>query len=118
MPAVDEGFAVIELNGQAVVCGGDSRGRISCMAYDPISKRWAHLPAMSVDRFDCAAAVVDGKIFVAGGCNTTLFTDTAGRTAEVCDPTTGQWTRLPDMKEVRSGAVAVSLGASLQWQEA
>eukprot|EP00565_Helicotheca_tamesis_P008046 CAMPEP_0185730184 /NCGR_PEP_ID=MMETSP1171-20130828/8784_1 /TAXON_ID=374046 /ORGANISM="Helicotheca tamensis, Strain CCMP826" /LENGTH=88 /DNA_ID=CAMNT_0028399183 /DNA_START=24 /DNA_END=287 /DNA_ORIENTATION=+ len=53
---------------------------------------------MHTKRYGCAAAVMDGKLYVVGG-----------HEGEVYDPTTQQWTVLNDMITTRRGSAAVSL---------
>jgi len=62
------------------------------------------LPNMSRHRREHAAAVVSGKLYVAGGL------DMDGRaigSAEVFDPNTNSWTMLPDMGVARCQASAI-----------
>ncbi|XP_027354938.1 F-box/kelch-repeat protein SKIP6 [Abrus precatorius] len=62
--------------------------------------RWLPGPAMRVGREFAAAGVVDGKIYVIGGC----VADTWARSAnwaEVLDPAVGRWERVASPVEVR-----------------
>ncbi len=78
----------------------------SVECYDPSTGAWRALPGMSVERFNCAAACVDGLLCVVGG------DDALGRavaSAECYDPATKQWRGLPDMSVARAHFVAVAL---------
>ncbi|XP_061372589.1 F-box/kelch-repeat protein SKIP6 [Gastrolobium bilobum] len=62
--------------------------------------RWLPGPAMRVGREFAAAGVVDGKIYVIGGC----VADTWARSAnwaEVLDPAVGRWERVASPVDVR-----------------
>ncbi|KAK7350842.1 hypothetical protein VNO77_09836 [Canavalia gladiata] len=62
--------------------------------------RWLPGPSMRVGREFAAAGVVDGKIYVIGGC----VADTWARSAnwaEVLDPAVGRWERVASPVEVR-----------------
>ncbi|XP_027077473.1 F-box/kelch-repeat protein SKIP6-like isoform X1 [Coffea arabica] len=68
--------------------------------YDCRFNRWEEGPRMKVGREFAAAGVVDGKIYVLGGC----VVDSWARSvnwAEVFDPDTGLWAPVPSPIEVR-----------------
>jgi N-acetylneuraminic acid mutarotase len=61
---------------------------------------------MSVERYGCAAACIDGLLYVVGGSDAD---DRAVASAECYDPATKQWRGLPDMSVARANFVAVAL---------
>ena len=94
-----------------VVGGADSsddhkRALASVECFDPSTGAWRALPDMSVARADCAAACVDGLLYVVGG---TDARHRAVASAECYDPSTEQWRGLPDLSVARAGFVAVAL---------
>jgi kelch-like protein 2/3 len=65
---------------------------------------------MSVERLGCAAACIDGLLYVVGG------EDGNGRplaSAECYDPSTGAWRALPDMSVARCQCAAASIDGLL-----
>ena len=70
-----------------------------------MTREWQALPDMSVPRRGCAAACLDGLLYVAGGRSDQLEELAS---AECYDPISRQWRSLPDMSIPRvSCAVAV-----------
>jgi hypothetical protein len=61
---------------------------------------------MSVERSYCAAACVDGLLYVVGGVDEN---GAALASAECYDPSIEQWRGLPDMSVARADFVAVAL---------
>ena len=61
---------------------------------------------MSVERSGCAAACIDGLLYVVGGED---GGEEALASAECYDPSTKQWRGLPDMSVARVDFVAVAL---------
>lgn len=69
------------------------------------------MPAMSVRRCDCVAAILGGKIYVCGGWNLKNQERQDLRSAERFDPVACTWEHLPDMCVARWGfAVGVVMG--------
>ena len=76
--------------------------------YEVSARQWRALPDMSVARYDCCAACIDGNVYVmggkrgwGGGCNL--------KSAEMYDASTGQWRALPDMSVARNGCAVVCI---------
>jgi N-acetylneuraminic acid mutarotase len=83
---------------------GDGENRLTLKSgecYDPSTRQWSALPDMSVARFGCAAACVNGSLYVVGGA--------FHKSAECYDPSTRKWQSLPDMSVARNGCAAVSM---------
>ncbi|HKX32081.1 MAG TPA: M36 family metallopeptidase [Blastocatellia bacterium] len=70
--------------------------------YDPATDTWSELPPMSAPRFSHNAAIIEGKLYVAGGSGPTGNV-TGG---EVYDFQTGQWSPMAPPNRVRQGAEA------------
>ncbi|CAH8345041.1 unnamed protein product [Eruca vesicaria subsp. sativa] len=97
-----EGFSVVSLDCGIYVIGGfrkrkyssysDSRSS-SVLHLDCQTHTWRQVPSMKVARCKAAAGVVDGKIYVFGGCK---YNETYG---EVFDPKTQTWTPLPPVRD-------------------
>ncbi|CDP12899.1 unnamed protein product [Coffea canephora] len=73
----------------------------SMWVYDCRFNRWAEGPRMMVGREFAAAGVVNGKIYVLGGCLVDSW-------AEVFDPDTGLWAPVPSPIEVRENGMHAS----------
>jgi N-acetylneuraminic acid mutarotase len=85
--------------------GGPSLATAEC--YDPAVGQWRVLPEMSVQRYGCAAACIDGFVYVVGGETNGVFEPpTAVASAECYDPSTGRWQALPSMSFMTSGCAA------------
>jgi hypothetical protein len=82
----------------------------SAECYDPSTRAWRALPDMSVERLGCAAACVDGILYVVGGAD-----DHRGflASAECYDPSAGYWRALPDMSVERIGCAAACVDGLL-----
>ncbi len=65
--------------------------------YDPASNAWTELPPMPLPRAAMGVAVLNGKIYAAGG----LRGGNAVSDFAVYDPATGNWTTLPSMPTPR-----------------
>jgi N-acetylneuraminic acid mutarotase len=102
------------VDGILYVVGGadDCRDYDSCLAsaecYDPSAGEWRALPNMSVERKGCAAACIDGLLYVVGGYNGDYLAS-----AECYDPSTGEWRAVPNMSVARYGCAAASIGGLL-----
>ncbi|KAG2312723.1 hypothetical protein Bca52824_024280 [Brassica carinata] len=67
------------------------RASSSVMFLDCRSNTWTTLPSMGVARYSAAAGVVDGKIYILGGCDDRK----SSRWGEVFDPKKQIWDALP-----------------------
>jgi hypothetical protein len=88
------------------------RGEVlaSAECYDPSTGVWRALPNMSVERYECATACVDGLLYVVGGNKDDGDTLAS---AECFDPSTRDWRALPDMSVARSGCAAACVDGVL-----
>lgn len=81
--------------------------------YDPVTDKWQWAGRAPVNRGDVAGAVLDGKIYVAGG----EFQDTDRKmafwTVEAFDPATHTWETLPHMQIARHGFAMAVLDGKL-----
>ena len=82
--------------------GGNALASVE--VFNPLTREWQALPDMSVPRRGCAAACLDGLLYVTGGRSGSVEL----ASAECYDPISRQWRSLPDMSIPRvSCAVAV-----------
>jgi hypothetical protein len=96
---------VAAVDGKLYVIGGEINGAGSGRPPTYVAQTWVHDPAvggwvqrapMPTPRSGGGAAVVDGKIYVAGG------RPPGGHAFEVYDPATDTWERLPDLPTQRN----------------
>mmetsp|Transcript_20486 Transcript_20486/g.29703 ORF Transcript_20486/g.29703 Transcript_20486/m.29703 type:complete len:342 (+) Transcript_20486:165-1190(+) len=104
--------AAVSLGDKFIVIGGSSIDAedfpdflSSMVEYDTILQQWSPLPSMNNRRMGCAAGVVDGKIFVAGGFDGFHCSSSA----EEYDPATQRWADMPPMHFQRFGCAAAVL---------
>ena len=97
------------IGGRIYVAGGTGGGMAGneVEVYDPAANAWTPLAPMSCARNHTGGAVLDGKLYVAGGRpgNQDCF--------EVYDPATNVWTRKAPMPTGRSGVAAAALGSCI-----
>ena len=74
--------------------------------YDPANDEWTKKERMAVARGGSGVAVLDGKIYVAGGEGAQL----AGTAFEAFDIATERWAVLPNLPEVRTHLTAQAVG--------
>lgn len=105
MPAAVDGKLYI-IGGQP---GNSSAGPFvdSVYEYDPAKAAWTARAPMPTQRGGGAAAVVDGKIYVAGG------RPPHGHEFAVYDPRTNTWKRLPDPPTQRNHLMAAALDSKI-----
>ena len=93
------------VDGRLYVMGGEMDGAgtgrppifvAQTWMYDPAVGGWVVRAPMPTARSGGGAAVIDGKIYVAGG------RPPGGSAFEVYDPATNQWERLPDLPSQRN----------------
>ena len=87
------------MEGVLYVVGGKSGAAAdtalaSAECYDPATRQWRALPAMSVARYACAAECLEGCVYVVGGTN---GSGDSLASAERYDPVTNAWSPLPSM---------------------
>jgi hypothetical protein len=75
--------------------------------YDPATDTWTSMAPMPSKRCGTGTAVVNGKIYVIGGC---FFSGNAVKSVDIYDPQTNQWSTGADMPSIRFGLVAASAG--------
>jgi len=91
------------LNGLLYTVGGDSFGTVE--AYNPVTDSWsskASLPGNGNPIYDPGVAVMDGKLYAAGGFN-------HGTTVDVYDPALNQWSFGPPMLTARGELTVAAL---------
>jgi N-acetylneuraminic acid mutarotase len=97
------------VNGKIYVIGGqttessepDKAGFVNTVyEYDPATGKWAPRAPMPTMRGGGVAAVVDGRIYVAGS------RPPGGHDFAVCDPTADKWTALPNLPTQRNHLAA------------
>ncbi|MBI4178410.1 M4 family metallopeptidase [bacterium] len=78
--------------------------------FEPSQSRWTRGQPMPTVRFGASSAVLDGKIYVAGGFD--ALTDATGK-LEVYDPATDRWKELRSMPTPRAYLKLVAMNGSL-----
>ena len=81
-------------------CDGNSGYRSVLRVYDPAANSWTSLPNSSAEHSNPAYAVIDGKLYVAGGATSTTYTNVL----EVYDPVANSWSSRAPMPTPREGA--------------
>ncbi|HTQ20305.1 Kelch repeat-containing protein, partial [Mycobacterium sp.] len=77
--------------------------------FDPATDRWTQLPAAPGKVSDAGAAIVGGRLIVAGGESIgTVF-----NTVWAYDLTSSTWTSLPDLAAPRHGLAVIAIGSTL-----
>jgi hypothetical protein len=93
------------VGGKLYVMGGETDGALTGRPGKELANTWVHDPAvggwvarapMPTPRSAGGEAVLDGKIYVAGG------RDAGGSVFEVYDPATDKWEKLPDLPSQRN----------------
>ena len=85
----------------------------SAEVYDTSTGQWRALPDMSAERRGCAAVCVDGNVYVMGGVTLGYGGGSCLKSAEMYDPSAGQWRALPDMSVARRGCAAVCIEGNM-----
>ncbi|KAG7539982.1 Kelch repeat type 1 [Arabidopsis thaliana x Arabidopsis arenosa] len=93
-----EASSVVVLDWGIYVIGGLIKGKPTSkvLLLDCRTHTWRQVPSMRVTRASAAAGVVDGKIYVLGGCK---FDEK--NWGEVFDPKTQTWDTLPPMPDTK-----------------
>ncbi|WP_373488782.1 kelch repeat-containing protein [Blastomonas sp.] len=107
---------VAAVNGKIYLLGGEIEGASTGRPETFVANVWMHDPAvggwvarspMPTARGGGGKAVIDGKIYVAGG------RPPGGSAFEVYDPTTDTWEKLPDMPTQRNHLAMVALNGKI-----
>jgi N-acetylneuraminic acid mutarotase len=77
--------------------------------FDPVANRWTLGPPLPFAAGSCASAVIDGKIYVAGG----VVGDSTTAQGAVLDPSTMRWTPIAPMPRPRNHAASATDGKRL-----
>jgi hypothetical protein len=112
--AVHATSAATLADGRLVLTGGATSGPDLTQAaataraevYDPAANTWTLLPDLAHARVGHSAALVGGRLIVAGGTQGTLNAPTPIASVEALDPSTSTWTTLPDLSAARGGHAA------------
>lgn len=103
--------ATVLANGKVLVVGGWSGGATGAAeVYDPATNTWSATGALATARYDHTATLLpSGKVLVVGGRNGTNGSVMVG-TAEVYEPSTGQWSAAGALSSARAQHTATRLG--------
>lgn len=114
MPTARAGLASAVLGSQIYAIGGRRNTQGPCSGkelraverYDTRSDTWVRLAPLPTARSDVAAAAVNGKIYVFGGCRTDPVTGvrTFLRAVDIYSPKTNSWSRAPRNLPARRAA--------------
>ncbi|WP_291844395.1 kelch repeat-containing protein [Maricaulis sp.] len=105
MPAAKADLTLVAV-GSALYAFGGLRDDEEGFVFDPVARSWDTISVpVGVTRRAAAAAVVDGRIFLAGGRHDA---DSLTR-VDIFDPESGEWGRAPDLPSPRSGAAVAVL---------
>ena len=118
MPLPRRDFATAVLDGRIYVLGGgDTTAPTSpspptdtVQVYDPATDTWMVGPPMLYSVMDHAAAVIDGRIYVAGGRTQNM---PGARTLQVYAPSLGIWVQKADMPAERVDSAATGTAGIL-----
>ena len=108
-----EGHTATLLNdGRVLVTGDNDQG--SSEIYDPSSGQWSSTGTMNVARKSASATLLeDGRVLVSGGVDKTR----AGRreldSAEIYDPSSGEWTVADSMEQIHSNQITILVGGKV-----
>ncbi len=109
-PFPDNHHAAEVWNGKLYVFGGMGPAAGKTQIYDPATDRWTLGPDVPFAAGSSASALIDGKIFVAGGIVGNR--NTTGRVA-MFDPATGSWSERAPMPLPRNHAASATDGRRL-----
>ena len=95
-------FAMGSVNGQVYAAGGQLGSSVvaTLEVYDPTTNTWTSKTSMPTARVYASAAVVNGLLYVIGGCTTFDCAGITG-TVEAYDPVTDTWTTKASMPTPR-----------------
>ena len=119
---------VVALDGRLYALGGMMSGGRPCRSAETFDVAedgpWRHLTHTLLARVDAAAAVLEGKIFLLGGCVPEEEDENVKEcppglvlrptnSVEVFEPVTGAWRFAPSMPEPAAGHAAVVIGGKI-----
>jgi len=110
MPTARFGFAACVLDGQIYAFGGNTKwdgpeGIVSTVeVYDPATDTWIQASDMPGSRANHTASVVDGKMYIFGGC--VWPSEFMTPVVDVYDPATDTWTTAADVPTPRHDPTA------------
>jgi len=98
-----EGHTATLLNdGRVLVTGSENKSLAE--VYDPSTGQWAPAGTMMNARRGASATLLDnGRVLVAGGEDSTVTGSKVLDSAEIYDPSTGEWTATGSMMQAHSG---------------
>ena len=104
---VDSNLIII---GGVILVGGTLNSTTEMYMFKPSTGEWILKNPMPTDRNNLACALLDGKIYVAGGlhCINNVPDYNGLKTFEIYDIATETWSTLPDMPTYRWGLSAVA----------
>jgi len=102
-----EGHTATLLNDGRILVTGDNE-QASAEIYDPSTGQWSSTDTMNVARKSASATLLgDGRVLISGGVDKTR----AGRreldSAEIYDPSSGEWTVADTMEQIHSNHVTI-----------
>jgi N-acetylneuraminic acid mutarotase len=117
-PASNPGEGVVGgvINGKFYLAGGTFGGGPGSLAtaalivYNPATNSWTTKASMLTARRNHAGAVINEKLYVAGGNDNS---DGTLKTAEVYDPVTNRWTSIASMPTEQGGAASTVASGKL-----
>lgn len=93
-----------------VVGGSDDTTDLTAVeAYDPVTDKWATMPALPQGRSDFGVAIADARLLAVGG----MSDGDALKSVAALDLTTATWTALPDLGTARHGAAVAAVGKTV-----
>jgi N-acetylneuraminic acid mutarotase len=121
MPTGRTALTTSVVDGKVYAIGGRVRGgadkfgkAVSTVeVYDPNTDTWVEKADMPITRNDHAASVVDGKIYVIGGCTEIWNPANNVPRLDEYDPATDTWTRKADMLIQRCGLAACTVNGKI-----
>jgi N-acetylneuraminic acid mutarotase len=95
---------VVAVDGKIYVIGGQLYPKVlsNVDVYDPETDKWTRKADMPTPRFDHAACVIDGKIYVSGGNPVWPRQAVPLSTVDIYDPATDTWSQGTDMPRTRT----------------
>jgi N-acetylneuraminic acid mutarotase len=108
-PAAGHHHAAEVVGGRLYLLGGLGRGAGEVQVYDPAANAWTGGADMPFAAGSSASALIDGKIYVAGGIVGSSTTNQAAR----YEPATDAWTPIAPMPEGRNHAASGTDGHRL-----